>query len=409
MSTLAEIDCPRSDVDPWSDAFLNDPFPVYDALRRLGPVVHLDRYGLWAVTGFEQAQAVLSDPAVYSSAGGAGLPNNFKTPPWRPPSIILEADPPVHTKSRAILSRVLSPTVLRALRPAFEAEAVRMLAPLVERGRFDAQKDLADPYPVKVFPDALGLAPEGREHLVHYGDIVFASLGPENEVYRRAMAHAPTAVPWIREKCGRAALAPGSLGAAIYAAADSGEVTEDEAGLLVRSFLSAGVDTTMNGIGAAIHCLATHPDQFEVLVQEPSLARAAFDETLRYDSSAPFVFRTTTRAVDLFGTTVPRHEKVLVFLNAANRDPARFADPDRYDLRRKTGGHVGFGFGIHACVGQLVARLEAESVLSALARMVTSLSLDGTPVRRQSNGLRGFSSIPVRVTARPAALDAGAR
>jgi hypothetical protein len=157
-----------------------------------------------------------------------------------------------------------------SLRPAFEAEAVRMLAPLVERGRFDAQKDLADPYPVKVFPDALGLAPEGREHLVHYGDIVFASLGPENEVYRRAMAHAPTAVPWIREKCGRAALAPGSLGAAIYAAADSGEVTEDEAGLLVRSFLSAGVDTTMNGIGAAIHCLATHPGRGQCDARTPS-------------------------------------------------------------------------------------------------------------------------------------------
>lgn len=399
---IVPIDCPVVDVDPWSDEFLENPFPDYERMRAAGPVVHIARYNVWAVTGYESVVTVLRDAANYSSAGGAGLANFFKTKPWRPPSILLEADPPLHTKTRSVVLRILSVAALRELRERFEREAEAMIEPLVAAGRFDAQTELADPYPLKVFPDAVGLAPEGRENLVLYGNMVFGGLGPENAVYTEAMAHAPAVVPWIHQRCSRAALSPDGLGARIFEAADRGEVTEEEAGMLVRSFLSAGVDTTMNGIGATIHCLARHPEQWALLRDDPSLAKSAFDETLRYDTSAPFLFRTTTREVELHGVRIPKHEKVMVFLNAANRDPARWERPDVFDIRRKTVGHVGFGAGIHACVGQLVAKLEGESVLCALARRVDRLELDGASVRRQSNGLRGFSRIPVRVSARVA-------
>jgi 4-methoxybenzoate monooxygenase (O-demethylating) len=395
-----QVDCPVSDVDPWSDEFLDDPFPSFDRLREAGPVVYLERHNVWAVTGFAQARHVLSDPGKYCNSGGVGLANHFKSPPWRPLSITVEADPPLHTRTRAVLNRVMSPATMRDLRDRFQADADAMVEPLVGRGEFDAQRELADLYPPKVFADALGLAAEGRENLVLYGNMVFGAMGPDNELQRNAMAHASTVVPWIQERCKRAALSPGGMGAKIYESADKGDLTEDEAGMLVRAFLSAGLDSTMNGIGATIHCLAARPEQWESLVAEPSLARAAFDETLRFDAPAPFVFRTTTEEVNLFGATIPKHEKVLVFLNAANRDPAQWVDPGRYDIRRKSIGHVGFGHGIHACVGQMVARLEAECVLTALASRAHSLAPAGPARRRQSNGLRGYSSIPVRVTAR---------
>jgi len=402
MSQVVPTDCPAVDVDPWSETFLNDPFPDYERMREAGPVVYLRRHHVWGVMGFDNVLAILRDPATFSSAGGAGLANFFKTKPWRPPSILLEVDPPLHTRSRAIVSRVLSSAAMNTMREQFEREAESMLAPLLDRGEFDAQTELADLYPMKVFADAVGLPKEDREKLVLYGNMVFAGFGPENDVYTSAMAHAPDVVPWIRQQCSRSALTRDGLGAKIYEAVDRGEVTEDEAGMIVRSFLSAGVDTTMNGIGAAIHCLATHPDQWDLVHADPSLARAAFDEAVRYDTSAPFLFRTTTRDAQVGGTVIPGHEKVMLFLNAANRDPERWERPTRYDVQRQTLGHVGFGGGVHICVGQFVARLEGESILRVLAREAGTLEPAGPAVRRQSNGLRGFSSIPVR-TGRPAA------
>jgi cytochrome P450 len=392
----------HSELDPWAPDFLENPFPHYERLRGAGPVVRLERYGIWSVSHYAIAKEVLDDHRTFCSSGGAGLANFHKEKPWRPPSLILEADQPLHTRTRAVLTRILSPASMRALRATFEQEADRMVEPLVARGSFDAIKDLADRYPFKVFPDAIGLDDEGRENLVLYGNMVFAGMGPKNATYEEAMSHAPKVLPYIRDKCSRQALAPGSLGARIFEAADSGELSEDEAGMLVRSFLSAGIDTTVNGIGQTLYCLACHPDQWTLLRDDPALARSAFDETLRYDTSAPFLFRTTTRDIVFHGTDIPKHEKVMIFINAANRDPARWDKPDVFDIRRRPVGHLGFGTGIHGCVGQMVARLEAESVVAALARRADSIRIAGPVTRRPSSGLRGPSSVPVEVVARQA-------
>jgi cytochrome P450 len=162
--------------------------------------------------------------------------------------------------------------------------------------------------------------------------------------------------------------------------------------------LSAGLDTTVNGIGAAVYCLARYPQEFARLRSDLSLARNAFEEAVRYESPVQTFFRTTTRDVEISGCHVGEGEKVLMFLAAANRDPRRWADPERYDIARKTSGHVGFGSGIHMCVGQLVARLEGEVMLSALARKVASIEITGDVKRRYNNTLRGLESLPVTFT-----------
>jgi 4-methoxybenzoate monooxygenase (O-demethylating) len=188
-------------------------------------------------------------------------------------------------------------------------------------------------------------------------------------------------------------------GACIHAHVDSGNITATEAPLLVRSLLSAGLDTTVYGIGAAVYCLARYPDQFAKLRQDPTLARNAFEEAVRFESPVQTFFRTTTRAVEIGGHVIGEGEKVLMFLGAANRDPRRWDKPDSYDITRRTSGHVGYGSGIHMCVGQLVARLEGETMMAALARKVAGIEISGPVKRRYNNTLRGLDSLPVTFTA----------
>ena len=196
----------------------------------------------------------------------------------------------------------------------------------------------------------------------------------------------------------------GGLGARIYASVDDGTISGAEAALLVRSLLTAGVDTTVIGLGCALDCLARDPAQWQLLREDPSRAGAAFEESLRYASPVQTFFRTTTREVTVSGVRIGAGEKVLLFLAAANRDPRRWDDPDRFDLRRRAQGHVAFGYGIHACIGAALARLEGEVLLAALARRVGRLELAGEPRRRLNNTLSGFASLPLRLL--PAAAGA---
>ena len=201
----------------------------------------------------------------------------------------------------------------------------------------------------------------------------------------------------VANACKRDSLAPGSWGAAVYAAADQGECTAQEAERLVRSFLSAGVDTTVNGIAHLMLAFAGSPEQWGRLRADPGLVKKAFEESLRWDSTVQTFFRTTTRAVDVAGTTMPAGSKVLLFLASANRDPRKWTDPGRFDIGRGVSGHVGFGFGIHQCLGQMVARQEAELVLEAMIPRVKSIRLAGPPVRRLNNTLHALASLPVEI------------
>jgi hypothetical protein len=165
----------------------------------------------------------------------------------------------------------------------------------------------------------------------------------------------------------------------------------------VRALLSAGVDTTVNGLGAALYNLARFPGEWAKLHADPSLARGAFEEAVRFECPVQTFFRTTAADTELAGVALPEGSKVLMFLAAANRDPRRWDDPDRFDITRNAAGHVGFGAGIHMCVGQILARLEGEAMLAALARRVVRLEIAGQPVRRYNNTLRGLKALPLRL------------
>jgi 4-methoxybenzoate monooxygenase (O-demethylating) len=387
----------ESDLDLFSKEHFDDPWANLAALRAAAPAVWMTRLGCWAVAGHAAVTAAFRDYETFCSGAGVGLSDFRKEPPWRPPSIILEADPPDHTKARKVLADVLSPVNVKNMKEVFDSEADAMVQALIDRGPFDGVSALSEAYPLKVFPDAVGVTPNDRQYLLAYGNMVFNSFGPRNEFFDQGMSGADETRAWIMAQCARSALTPDGLGAQIYAASDRGEVTENEAGLLLRSFLSAGVDTTISAFTAALWSLATHPDQWAALRQDPSLARAAFEEAIRFEGPIQTFFRTTTRNTNLGGVSMGPGEKVLLLLAGANRDADKFPDPDRFDITRRTVGHVGYGFGIHVCVGQVVARLEGEALLGAIARQARTIRLVGEPTRRYNNTLRTFGSLPMEL------------
>jgi 4-methoxybenzoate monooxygenase (O-demethylating) len=390
---------PVSAIDPFSLDVLRDPHPAQRALREAGPIVWLEKYEAYAAARHAEVRQILNDPATFCSGRGVGLSDFQREKPWRPPSLVLERDPPEHDRARAVLNRALSATVMRSLRARFAEAAEELAQTLARQGRFDAIADCAEVYPMMVMPDAVGLSKSGREHLLPYAATVFNMFGPDNELRRAAVAQMAPHVEWISAQCRRESLADDGIGAMIHAGADAGEVTREEAELLVRSLLSAGFDTTVHGLGAAMRSLAHNPDQFAALKADPSKARAAFEEAIRLETPVQAFFRTTIRAVDFGGATIPEGEKVLVLFAAANRDPRKWRDPDRYDIDRPTAGHVAFGAGVHMCVGQLLARLEGETLLAALARALVRIEPDGEATPLLNNTLRGWTRLPVRATA----------
>jgi len=391
---------PIVDVDPFSTEFFADPYPCHATLRDAGKLVWLPSHNVAAAARYEEVRQALVDYKTFSSARGVGLADFERHGRFRLPSLILEADPPTHTRSRAVLTKALSAAVMRSLREQFAAVADEMISTLIAKAEFDGCAELAEAFPLRVFPDAIGMRPENRHHLLPYGDMVFNSFGPDNEFFRASAVRAQEVFPWVEAEALREHLQPDGFGMIVYQCADAGEITHDEAHKLVRAMLTAGVDTTVSGIGAALFALARFPAQWNKLRSDPGrLARAAFEEAIRFESPVQTFFRTTTRPAELGDVKLGEGRKILLFLGAANRDPRHWDTPDDYDIERKIIGHVGFGAGIHVCVGQLLARLEGEVVLQALARRARRLEIAREPVRRFNNTLRGLKQLPLRITA----------
>jgi len=393
----------ESPLDPFSPQFRADPYTPYAQLRAAEPpLVWLSRHAIWVVSRYEPVREVLQDWKRFSNAGGGGITNYFLTKPWRRPSLILEVDPPDHGRTRKVLMQALSPARLQQLRPGFEAKAEEIIDAALARGTLDAVPELAQRFPLTVFPDAVGMQRgEDRSNMLTYGAMVFGGFGPVTPWYENLMLQADVVTEWIMARCRREALSSDGIGAAIYEQADAGAITHAEATLLVRSLLSAGVDTTIDSIGLCLRALAEHPEQWALLRDQPDLARNAFEEATRYDSSSQSLFRTTQTDCDFQGVALQRHQKVLVLIGSAGRDATKWTDPDRFDItRRILGTQMGYGAGVHSCVAQMMARLEAEVFFSVLARKVERIEIAGPSQVRLQPGLRGLSTLPLTLTRR---------
>jgi 4-methoxybenzoate monooxygenase (O-demethylating) len=384
-------------IDPFDEAFLADPYAQHDLIRDAGPVVWLPAIGAFGVARYGPVKAILENPDTFVSARGVGLTDFAREEPWRPPSLLLEADPPLHDRTRGLMNKVASRASLRAIRVDWQAKAVALVDELVERRRFDAVTDLAEEFPLRVFPEIIGLMDEGRKNLIPYGTATFNAFGPRNALFEDGNARAADAIAWVAQACRRENLKPGGWGMGVYEAADRGLCTQDEAERLVRSFLSAGVDTTVNGIGNMMLAFAENPSEWAKLRANPKLAVKAFEESLRHDGTVQTFFRTAHCHTDIDGFEIPEGSKLLLFYAAANRDPRRWDAPNVFDIGRVSSGHLAFGFGIHQCLGQMMARMEAEVLLEALIPRVRAFALTGTPVRRINNTLHALAHLPIAI------------
>jgi cytochrome P450 len=395
MST-ATVDVPTSDYDPFTEQAILDAHRFDGALRDIAPAVYLERYDVWAVARFADVHAILPD---YERCTSTNRP--FFDPKAIRPNILLTEDPPEHTRTRSVIMRSLSAPALRKMKEDFDRAAVELVDRLLESGPthpvVDGHLDIASAYVLQVFPDMLGLSKEGRHHLLRFGDAAFNAFGPANEIQRRGMERAADAIAWVDRSVKREAVEPDGLGGQMFKAADAGEITEDEAELLVRTLFAAGSDTTIYGIGSMVRAFAENPEQWQVLREDRSLVRNAFEEVLRYESPSRFGGRATKDVTDLDGVTLPAGARIMVMFLAAGRDPRRWEKPDTFDIRRKVVGHINLGYGIHACAGQALARIEGQAVLSALVDRVKAIEPAGEPERAVNFQAHGHEHIPVRL------------
>ena len=382
-----------ADFDMFGPEVIRDP-QHYDALiREAAPVVYLPQYDVWATGRHNQVELMMRDWKAFSST----------EPPFEEigqPMILLSDDPPDHQRVRTVIAKGMSPAVLRRMQDAFETGAENLVLRLLDGPEvIDGHTDLAKAYVLKVFPDAIGLGDQNREMLIRFGHAQFNMFGPKNEIYRRSMDEAAEVFEWVAVNCKRDAVKPGGICMSMYEAADAGDVTQEEAEVLVRTLYSAGSDTTIYSLGNTLRALAEFPEQYQLLRSDiGEYAKRAFEEGIRYDNPARFTRRRATAEIDVDGVTLPANAKLLLLHMPAGRDPRRWESPGTYDITRDVvGKHLGLGFGVHACVGARVARLEGVSLLSALARHVESIEIAGEPTVTANMAVHGHETLPLRL------------
>lgn len=394
---------PVLDLDPYSVETITEPYAFQAALRDAGPVAYIPKYDIYAVGRHNECEQVLTDYARFTAKGGIGIQDIRKPGDFRVPNRMLENDPPDHTAIRGVVMKSLSPIVIRRWKAHFEIAAARLAESIIERGTVDGIEDIAEAFVLEVFPEAVGIDLP-RTEIRAIGEMRFNQSGPQNELYHRAMENAQPYMAWFEHSVTREAAKPGSIAESLFLSEERGEFPEPGlASNMVRSLIGGGTDSTIAGIGHTLHYLARNPDQFALLREDPNLARLAFEEGIRLEPSFAVSFRTTTGPdpVELSGVQLEPDTKIGVFFGAANRDPRKFENADRFDIHRNSAGtHLALGAGAHTCIGQMIARIEAEAILKALAQVTERIELAGTPRYQPINQMRVLGELPLHLTPR---------
>ncbi|GAB2898259.1 cytochrome P450 [Streptomyces mayteni] len=387
---------PRSDIDLWSEEVIKAPYAAYRELRDLGPAVWLERYQVYAVTRYDDVYEALHDHDSFASGSGVALNERLNQ---KMKGSALVSDPPYHDHVRGVMGGPLTPKALRAHREDFQRLADDLIDRLVERGSFDAVVDFAQLFPLSVVPDLLGWPTEGREHFLAWASAGFNALGPMNE---RAEADIPVlAGMWafMAEIVQPGRLRPGSWGDDLVAAAQEGTVSKQLLPALIGDYLVPSLDTTVSALTSAMLFLGQHPEQWRAIRDDPALIPNALNEVIRLETPIRALARTVTRDRELSGTVLPAGSRALIVYASANRDERHWDEPETFDVTRANANtHVGFGHGIHGCVGQGLARLEGHALLTALAEKVEAIEV-GQPEYRVHNTIRAITTLPATLKA----------
>jgi cytochrome P450 len=385
---------PTNNIDLFSEETIRDPYPIYQQIRDAGPAIWSERHEAYILSRYQDVRAALRNWQVFSSASGVGMNEMINR---SQSGTTLASDPPLHDLLRRVIAPPLSPAALKDLVQMIEAEATSLVDRLVSRGAFDLVKDLGSYLPHTIVARLVGLPEAGRESMPSWGIAGFDVAGPAGHPLSAA------AIPIVMEMLAyvanpklRETVLPGSWAANIFAAADRGDIREDQTIGLLLDYIAPSLDTTISAMSNTLWLFARHPEAWDAIRENPALIPQSILESIRLESPIRGFTRVTTAAIDVDGVTIPQNARVLLLYGSANRDERKWPDPERFDIHRKPVDHLGFGHGVHTCVGMNLAQLEIRSVLTALASRVRRFEL-GNPELLINNFLRGFERIPVRV------------
>ena len=406
----------RTTVDP---VLLADPFEAYDEMRARCPIVA--NRGISATAHHHVANRILRDDAFL--AGPAPAPTRLlervlsaaidprALGPSDPPSL-LAIHPPQHARIRKLVSHAFTPRSIAALAPRIQDVAGELLDHVATGPeRFDLIGDYAALLPVTVIAEIIGVPAGMRRQFLEWGNQAALTLDPglSWRDYRSAERAIRESHDWLDLHIARLRRHPGSdlLSQLIAVRDGSDRLSDTELRVTTLLLLGAGFETTVNLIGNAVRLLLAHPDQLAALREKPEGWGNAVDEVLRYDSPVQITLRTAKADTEVAGQTIRAGRSVVVSLGGANRDPAVFTDPHRFDVTRPNAReHLAFSAGIHYCLGAQLARLEASIALQALFERFPSLALSGTPTRRGTRVLRGYEHLPVARATQPSSRAA---
>jgi cytochrome P450 len=380
---------------------LADPYPAYARLRNADGVPRESVMGTWVLARYEDVYEALRDHETFSSAQGVtpGGSDDFS----RRLPLIMD-DPPRHTAVRRLVNTAFTRQRVREMTPAIEKIATDLLGEI--EGEVDIVEALTVPLPVIVISRVLGIPEADGERFKLWSDAVTGVLdaGPEAESVEDIFATRSAAImemlAYFAQSIAERRQDPGDdlISLLVQAEIDGERMSDTQLIGFCILLLIAGNETTTNLIGNSLNILADRPELWQRLRRERNLVEGVIEETLRFDSPVQMLWRTTTRPVQLRGTTIPEGEKVMVAFAAANRDAAEFAEPDEFNPERDWASHVAFGYGTHYCLGSPLARVEASVALNALLDRFPRLERgEPEPRRLPSLVLRGFSALPLRL------------
>lgn len=396
--------------DPTDLAFIADPYPVYERLRADHPLLWNPDTGQWVVSRYADVNALIRDRRLgrtYLHVATHAEMGHDEPPEWHDPfwrlvqSGMLDREPPDHTRLRRLVSKAFTPATVEGLRPRIEAIVDGLVGGALDAGEFDLIADVAEPLPVTVIAELLGV-PESDRHLLRpwSADIcLMYELNPPEESQHKAVAASLAFGGYLRDLARDRRVHPGDdLISGLAQVAEAGDVlTEDELIGTCALLLNAGHEASVNGTGNAWWTLFRHPDALAALRADPSLVPTALEELLRFDTPLPMFERWVLEDIELYGVRIERGAELALQFASANRDPDGVERPDQLALDRRPNPYLSFGAGIHYCLGAPLAKLEIGIMFDAMLRRMPGLEVVADPAWKPTFVLRGLQSLPVSV------------
>ncbi|GAA3311714.1 cytochrome P450 [Nonomuraea dietziae] len=390
--------------DPWNPDFVASPYAVYDELRREAPVSFFEPTGQWLIARHADVNALLRDRrlgrsylhlATHEESGREPEPD-FQEPLWRVIRAgMLDVEPPVHTRLRRLVSKAFTPRMVESMRPRVRAIVEGLVDDFVEKGGGDLIAEVAEPLPVTVIAEMLGV-PDADRHLLRpwSADICgMYELNPSQEAQHTAVRAASEFSDYLKGLARARRAAPGED--LISALAQIEELTEDELVGTCVLLLNAGHEATVNVTGNGWWSLFRNPSELVRLREDLSLLPTAVEELMRYDTPLQMFERWVLEDIEVGGVSIPKGVEIALLFGSANRDPEVFDRPDALDVGRADNPHISFGAGIHFCLGAPLARIELVESFGALLKRAPDIALVEEPEWNPGYIIRGLRSLDV--------------